>query len=394
METLFELRHNADMLGENAKAENEKLVAMSADSKVSMEDLSNQESLVATANKRYDIALSAFKNADEKSRASLEGVTPKTSDPKAKAVNAYADQLRDIAKNSKSVTIEEFKQATSVTTGPENTGKNGGDNFLPITLGNEIISEPEQPNPLRTAAAYSTAVNLRLPVADVDFGEAWDVIADGDEAKEAVLKGSQITFGRFESKVRIGLTDTLMAGTNLALVQYAESKLTNAASSLEVARAFTTTPMTGEAHMSFYDSSNAIKAVNDGATMYEKIMGALADLSDADMDLASIFMTRKDFYEIVKELSNNSATLFGAAPETIFGVPVHFTSRAVNPVVGNFTQYQVNYDPMGSMIENYRKPENGTTYVQYTLWYDARIKRTSAFRIVGEAVTADSAPKA
>lgn len=383
MDNVFNLKHSADVLGENAKNENEKLVKMTMDTTLSLDQINKQEEVVATANKRFEIAKDAYEKADAKAKASLGDAKENSlNDPKMKAINGYADTLRGVMKGN-TVSEAEFKNATGANVNGTDDA-NGGDNFLPITLGSEIISEPDTPNPLHDAATFSSLVNLRLPKADIDFGDAWAVVNDGAEANDAELKGDHIEFGRNLSKIRVGMTDTLLAGTSLALVQWAQQKLINGSSALELARAFADKPMAGEEHMSFYDPTNKIKVMNDGADLYEKITGALADLSDADADQASIFMTRTDFNKIVKLLSNSSATLFGAAPETIFGVPVHFTSRAVKPVIGNFSQYQGNYDPMGSMMEQYRDPKTGVTYVQYTLWYDAQIKRPSAFRIIGE----------
>lgn len=294
-----------------------------------------------------------------------------------RAIKGYADIVRDVFRNGKTVDIKAFKNETSV----QGVGEKSGDSFLPITVSNDLISEPQNPNPLRDDATFTSLVNLRVPRADVTFGDEFKTILDGEEANEAVLKGDQITFGRHESKVRIGLTDTLLAGTDLALVQYAQSRLENGASDLELARAFATTPVAGEENMSLYDDKVGIKKIT-GTDMFDTISDALDDLNDADRNLAKIYMTRAQFGKIKKTLANNSATLWGATPESILGAPVEFSAFVKEPVVGNFSQYQGNYDPQGSIIEQYRKPETGTTYVQITLWYDAQVRRSSAFRIV------------
>jgi Phage capsid family. len=391
--TLFEMKQNLQMLGENAKKRAEEYEEVLTDVKASSETIKAAQSAMEDAKQRFD----GMKERVE-TREIAEQVTLESSNkggvetPEQKQVKEYAQTLRDVIKNGASVDDARISQLTGAKVNGGNDDAAGGDNFLPVTLSNEIISEPDIPNPLRGNVATSALVNLQIPTMEVDFGDAWDIIGEGQEANEATLKGGKITFGRFESRVRIGLTDTLLAGTSLALMQYAQSKLTNAASSLELARAFADKSKTGEEHMSFYNAKDAIKSV-EGEDLYDAISNALADLSDADRGVAKIFMTRADYNKIIKTLANGSATLFGAQPETVLGAPVEFTSYAKKPVVGNFAMYHQNYDPQGSMIEQYRKPETGVNYAQYTLWYDAAIKRASAFRIV-EVKVSESTPTA
>lgn len=375
---LYQLKAMRISFAEQAKELSDKYTDALGDQKTSMEDRKALKAQLDDVNDRLNEADAKVKEAEKEIENKLRGSEEKeiiNNNPSNKAVEAYANMLRGVYKNGASVGIDQFKNETSV----KGVGEKSGDAFLPITVANELISEPTTPNPLRDDATYSTLVNLRIPRVAVDFGETFATILDGAAAKEATLKGDQITFGRNESKVRIGLTDTLLAGSSLGLVQYAQSALENAASELELARAFAKSPVSGEEHMSFYDTTVGIKEVK-GTTLFEAINNSLDDLSDSDRNLAKIYMTPSQFGSIKKELANNSATLWAATPETIFGVPVKMTSYAKTPVVGNFSQYQGNYDPQGSLMEQYRKPETGTTYVQITLWYDAQVRRSSAFR--------------
>lgn len=387
-ETLFDMKAQLRELGENAKQKSE-------DYTRALADVTADEETIIKAEKQMNIAQKRFDGMEKqvKARTAAEQSTLEASNkggvetPELKQVKEFAEAIRNVVQNGSKIDENKISQLTGA--GVNGTdGANGGNSFLPTTLSNELISEPDTPNPLRGNVSTSSIVNLQIPKAEVDFDDAWDIIGDADDAKEAALKGDEITFGRFKSKVRIGLTDTLLAGTSLALMQYAQSKLTNAASELELARAFTEKPQAGQEHMSFYNAENKISTV-EGSDLYDAISNALADLSDADRGVAKVFMTRADYNKIIKTLANGSATLFGAQPETVLGAPVEFTSYAKKPVVGNFIMYHQNYDPMGSMIEQYRRPESGVTYAQYTLWYDARIKRSSAFRIA-EVKVADA----
>lgn len=388
---LYQMRGAVQNLGEVAKADNEKYQEVLLNPKATSEEISEKQKIAADSKQRYEGMREQYNEAkkaeDEAAAADAEDPKKKkaTDTPAEKDVNAFAERLRGVIKSGQSIDLNGFKQAAGVSVNGED-GPVVGDNFLPITLSNEVISEPDMPNPLRGVISTSSMVNLRIPALDVEFGDAFKTIGEGSEANEAEVSGKQITFGRFESKVRIGFTDTLVAGTSLALLQYAQQKLANGASMLELARAFASTPVVGEEHMSLYDASNGIKHIA-GDDLFTAILDALADLSDADVDQAAVFMKRADYNKIIKVLANGSATLYAAQPESVIGVPVYFTSYAVKPVVGNFAMYHQNYDPQGSLIEQYRKPETGVTYAQYTLWYDAAIKRPSAFRIVDVAAS-------
>lgn len=376
---LVQLKTMQASTAQQVKDLNDKYENQLADPTVSMQDRKDTKANLDDMNDRLteitNKVSAAQKELEDKFTPNNNLTPAQTGDQKV--IKGYANIMRDVFRNGKTVDINAFKNETSV----QGVGEKSGDSFLPITVSNDLISEPQNPNPLRDDATFTSLVNLRVPRADVTFGDAFATILDGEAAKEATLKGDQITFGRHESKVRIGLTDTLLSGSDLALVQYAQSRLENGASDLELARAFATTPVAGEEHMSLYDASNDVKKIS-GTDMFDTISDALDDLSDADRNLAKIYMTRAQFGKIKKTLANNSATLWGATPESILGAPVEFTAFVKSPVVGNFSQYQGNYDPQGSIIEQYRKPETGTTYVQITLWYDAQVRRSSAFRIV------------
>ena len=79
------------------------------------------------------------------------------------------------------------------------------------------------------------------------------------------------------------------------------------------------------AHMSFYNQTVSdtydIGEVN-GATLYEAIVNAYADLADDFATNASIVMKKADYYTMIKELTNNADVLFKDKPAKILGVPV------------------------------------------------------------------------
>lgn len=300
-----------------------------------------------------------------------------------KAVDGFADMVRGVVSNNRIAKLDDFKNAVlAPTTAP--VAPSGGDTngawALPTNVSTDFISAPLAPNPLVDAAAHSAIVNLEIPRIDITFGTAFNGIADGDTAKEITLKGSDVKFGRVKSKVFVGLSETVLAGTNLALTQFVYSRLQDGLLKLEANRAFTTTPVTGEEHMSLYNAVNAIKKIT-GADQYEAIVAAIADFEDEYADNLSIFMSRKDWFTIQTKLANGNNSFYSQTPEQVFGIPVHLTAKAVKPVIGDFSQYHVNYDPTTAQFEQDKDIKTGIVSFVATTWVDAQVKLAAAFRI-------------
>lgn len=385
--TLYQKKQNLSEIGAQLKNVNDSIAQSASDPSVKSDVLNSLAEQKTDLETRFELLKTQI-DADEKEAQERARQTPAedVKDPKQKKIDKFAEMVRNVM-NGQKITQEEFKQTMTGKTGVSGDNVNNGDALLPINVSSELISEPFAQNPLRNDASYSQIVNLILPRISVEFGDSFKAMADGAAAKEAEAKGDQIKFGRFESKVRIGITDTVLNGTNTSLVEYVNNALLNGASQYELVRAFTDTPETGEEHMNFYADANAIKKIS-AEDMYTGIKKALADLDDAYIDKAKIYMTRTDYYDIIEKLANGSTTLYGAQPEEVLGAPVVFTSRATKPVIGDFSQYQGNYDPTSSQMEQYKDYEKGINYFQVTLWYDANIRLASGFRIV------DVAPKA
>lgn len=254
----------------------------------------------------------------------------------------------------------------------------GGSEILPINVASDLVYEPLATNPLRQMEEVSTVTNLVLPT--IAFEVVTDAVKDGDAAKEGTVKGGEIEFGRFKTKVRAGISETILNGTDTNLVGYVNNALSSALQARELTAALSTSPATGEEHMSFYNAVNGIKTVK-GADMFKAINKALADLDDAYQDNAQVLMTRADYFDMLDQLSNNSTTLYEKQPEQIFGVPVHFTSKATTPIVGDFKQARLNYDISTPVFEQYKDYQTGFNYFQLTAWLDHRIKLASAFRL-------------
>ena len=271
---------------------------------------------------------------------------------------------------------DELKDDSDVTKGAD---------VLPVNVASDLVYEPLATNPLRSMEEVSTVTNLVLPT--IAFEVVTDAVKDGDPAKDAAVTGGEIEFGRFKTKVRAGISETILNGTDANLVGYVNNALSSALQARELSAALSTSPATGEEHMSFYNAVNGIKTVN-GTDLFKAINKALADLDDAYQDNAQVLMTRADYFDMLDQLSNSSATLYEKQPEQIFGVPVHFTSKATTPIVGDFHQARLNYDIATPVFEQYKDYKTGFNYFQLTAWLDHRIKLASAFRLASVGASA------
>lgn len=346
---------------------------------------------IETAQKHRDDLKAKFEaitDAYEKAQAAeIKAATP-VKKPKAKAEVVMTPEekrnvieaawIRQTMKPQDSSVLEKWHSIKDALKDDKDSSK--GADILPVNVASELVYEPLATNPLRQMEEVSTITNLVLPT--IAFEVVTDAIKDGDPAKDATLTGGEIEFGRFKTKVRAGISETILNGTDTNLVNYVNNALSSALQQRELTTALSTSPATGEEHMSFYDVSNKIKTVK-GADMFKAINKALADLDDAYQDNAQILMTRTDYFDMLDKLSNSSTTLYEKQPEQIFGVPVHFTSKATTPIVGDFKQARLNYDISTPLFKQYEDPQTGFNYFQLTAWFDHRIKLASAFRLVG-----------
>ena len=96
-------------------------------------------------------------------------------------------------------------------------------------------------------------------------------------------------------------------------------------------------------------------------------------------------MKKSDYYGMIKELVNDSDTLFTSKPASILGHEVIFCDKAEIPVVGDFDFYGINYD-IGTIFETDKDAKKGEYYWVLTAWGDQQIRLKSAFRLalVGE----------
>lgn len=296
--------------------------------------------------------------------------------PEQKRETIVAAWIRKTMKPEDAAVLEKWHSVKDELKDDKDTTK--GADILPINVASDLVYEPLATNPLREMEEVSTVTNLVLPT--IAFEVVTDAVKDGTAAKNATVKGGEIEFGRFKTKVRAGISETILNGTDANLVGYVNNALSSALQARELSAALSASPAPSEEHMSFYNTVNGIKTVK-GADMFKAINKALADLDDAYQDNAQVLMTRADYFDMLDKLSNSSTTLYEKQPEQIFGVPVHFTSKATTPIVGDFKQARLNYDIATPVFEQYKDYQTGFNYFQLTAWLDHRIKLASAFRL-------------
>lgn len=380
---LYDMKTNAFNIGQSLKSANEKLAEMTVSPDSSTEDIKAQQEKVNALQLRANTINEQVEKAENEQKANLvnakhqEAKKALPTDPKERMIKMEAAWIRKTVRPDNASFQEKWNDIKEEL--KDDTATNGG-KLLPINVSNQLVSEPFATNPLRQMETVSTVTNLILPRIAFDIADD-SFVNDGDIAKEMDLKGDQINFERHQLKVRAGISDTVLLGTDTGLVQYVNNALASALQLKERNMALGTSNPTGLEHMSFYDTTTVkIKKVS-GSDLFHAIRKALADLDDAFQDNAKVLMTRSDYYDMLDSLANNSATLYQAQPESILGAPVVFTSAATTPIVGDFSFAQLNYEISSSLYEQYKDYQKGMNYFQLTAWFDHQIKLASAFRL-------------
>ena len=184
----------------------------------------------------------------------------------------------------------------------------GGDKLLPKTLSKEIVSEPFA----KTKKARLTNIKgLEIPRVSYTLDDD-DFITDVETAKELKAKGDTVKFTTNKFKVFAAISDTVIHGSDVDLVNWVENALQSGLAAKERKDALAVSPKSGLEHMSFYNGS--VKEV-EGADMYDAIINALADLHEDYRDNATIYMRYADYVKIISVLSNGTTNFFDTPAE-------------------------------------------------------------------------------
>lgn len=385
MATIYQMKQNLSELGAELSSITSEIRSKAGDPAVKIEELRELKSNQSDIEERFKLLKEEIEALEKEERAKLE-VQIKNSNPvfgadgdEQRMIAAKADMIRS-AILGKSMS-EEARNLLGALPSPHTSG---GDKFLPTNMSNQLVSEPFTRNPLRGVIRMTNVKGLEVPkIAYTLDDDAF--IGDEDTAKEIDLTGDKVSFGRFKFKVKARISDTVLHGSDLDLVNYVENALRSGLAAKEKKVSFAETPATGEEHMSFYSTQNAITEV-PGGTLFESILNAIADLHEDFRENAKVVMKYSDYLSLLSTLANQSSTLFSAPPESIIGKPVVFSDAATTPIIGDFNYCHLNYD--GSMIYDSDKDVNKGEYLfVLTSWIDQHLLLKSAFRRAKVVVT-------
>mgnify|MGYP000867190504 CR=1 FL=1 len=379
----YQLEQTLSGIGQDLKASNEKLATMYTDAKTTLEARTEQKNMVKDLEERYAGVKAQLEQFDKAAQAKLNAQNKfgENGDEKSKVINAKASLIRSVmARKPVSAEIKNILGGVKAAALGDGSTLGDGDKILPSTLTNELLTEPVVTNPLRDISTITNITNLEVPKVIFSLDDD-NFITDGATAKELAASADTIVFGRNKFKVFCDITETVLNGTNTNLVATVNAGLQSGLAKKEKKVAFEAATPTD---MSFYKKNEAgteyLITAKSGTTMYDAITAALADLEDDYAQNAKIVMRKADYFAMIKDLANGSATLFMAQPEQILGAPVVFCDLATIPIVGDFTYSHFNYD-LNMLYDQDKDVKTGIESFVLTAWLDHKIKMYSAFRL-------------
>lgn len=382
--TLFEIKEKLATLNAAIKADADWIAEKAADPTVAMDDINAKKTHRDELTVRRDLLKAEHDEMEERQRIvvieSNKGLTGNTE--KDTEIKNKAGFYRAIAFGDKETAKKTYAGLGGIPALSSDLGN--GSNLLPVNLSNELITEPFEQNSLRNVEETSQVAGLEEPrlTFAIDDEDLLGDVVDFETAKEIQNSTDLVTYGRYKTKVKIEVADTVVYGTDTNLVTTIENGLRSAIARKEKLRAFAQSPDETHKHMSFY--ANNIKGVT-GTTVVAAIMAALGDLDDLFRANASVVMRSADWYSYLQALTNQSDTLFTAKPQDVLGVPVVFNDKAVIPVIGDFRFAKQNYDPT-VVLDSDKDVDKGVFKYVLTAWGDHQIKLKSAFRLAIVAV--------
>ena len=407
-----ELKDLLDSLIDQVKTENESYKAMfgSADftaeqRKAKYEDilkLTNQVNEVKAQIKEFDDAASSKMKGDSTMENAKKNEIIAMN---AEIVRAALDnRVADLSKFSNEAVEGNF-------TIDGGTHMTRGDKLLPANMSNDLLYEPMAKNQFRELSKFTAIMNLELPkisfdvatgagtaggVNNVGAGVPSFLKSDSETAKEIKSTAALIKFERNKFKVFCAIPETVYRGTDVNLMEVVNAALQSGFAKKEKAMVLEKVVVAAgtnnaDAPVSFYteigtaaygDKANtsAIKKVT-GATMYEAIINGICDLEEDYAQDAVLVMRKVDYFKMIKELVNQNATLFGAKPEEVLGIPVKFIDACETPILGDFKYSHYNYD-LSMEYDSDKEILTGVRRFVVTAWVDHRITMKSAFRLL------------
>lgn len=375
--TLFELKEKIATLNAQIKADADWIAEKAADPTIKMDEIKAKTTHRDELTERRDLLQKQHDEMEEAQKQALIAQNKQStgSAEKDNLVKSKAAFYRAVA-NGEDRT-KTYQGLGAIPAGSADLGS--GSSLLPSVLSNELIAEPFEENSLRRVEQTSQIAGLEEPrlTFTIDDEDLLEDVVDLETAKEIETSSDLVTYGRYKTKLKIEVADTVVYGTDTNLVNTVENGLKSALARKEKLRAFAKSAPDSHKHMSFY--MNGIKGIV-GTTVVAAIMAALGDLPDIFRANASVVMRSADWYTYIQTLANQSDTLFTAKPQDVLGVPVEFNDRAVIPIVGDFDYAKQNYEP-AAVLDSDKDIDKGVFKYVLTAWGDHQIKLKSAFRL-------------
>ena len=384
--TLFEMKEKLYSLNNERKSLADWIAEKAADPTTEMKEIEEKQAKVDELSKRIDLLQKAH---DEEQTRQHDVVASQSS--KGVGETEKEAQIKVKAKFFRTALLggDTKKAYEGLGAIPQATADLGtGENLLPVNMSRELITEPIEENSLRQVEPVSNITGLEEPrllftIEDADLAD----VTDQDTAKEIALSGDSVAYGRYKTKIKATIKDTVLHGTDVDLVNAVENGLRSGIAVKEKMRAFAPASGAGaydaaHKHMSFYAETEGVTDIKTvtGADLIAAIINAWADLPEAYAGNARCVMRKQDYYAAIRTLANANNDLWGKKPEDVLGIPCVFNDRAVTPVVGDFRYSKQNYD-IGTIFDTDKDVDKGEYYFVVTAWGDHQIKLKSAFRL-------------
>lgn len=385
---LFEIKEKMATMQAAILADANWLAEKAADPTVKMEEINEKKAHRDEMQARYDLLKAEHDALEEKQRTNLatQGVKSPGMTEKEVEVKAKAKFYRAALLGVKADVDKAYEGLGAIPAATADLGT--GENLLPVNMSRELITEPIEENSLREVEPVSNITGLEEPrlLFTIEDAALADV-TDQQTAKEIELTGDTVAYGRYKTKIKATIKDTVLHGTDTDLVSAVENGLRSGIAVKEKMRAFAPASGTGaydaaHKHMSFYAETGGVTDIKSvsGADLIAAIINAWADLAEAYAGNAKCVMRKQDYFAAIRKLAGDNNDLWGKKPEDVIGIPCVFNDRAVIPVVGDFRYSKQNYD-IGTIFDTDKNVDKGEYYFVVTAWGDHQIRLKSAFRL-------------
>lgn len=407
-----ELKDLLDSLVDQVKVENDNYKAMFGNADFTAEQRKAKYEDILKITDQIKEVKAQIKEFDDSAASRMKGDKTMENSKKNEIIALNAEVVR-AALDNRPVDLAKFSNEAveGNFTIDGGTHMTRGDKLLPANMSNDLLYEPMAKNQFRELSRFTAIMNLELPKISFDVASGAGVAgginnagagvpsfltSDSETAKEIKSTAALIKFERNKFKVFCAIPETVYRGTDVNLMEVVNAALQSGFAKKEKGMVLekvvvATGTNSADAPVSFYTeigtgeyaavgNKKAIKEI-EAKTLYEGIIDAICDLEEDFAQNAVVVMRKVDYFKMIKELVNQNATLFGAKPEEVLGVPVKFIDAATEPIVGDFNYSHYNYD-LSMEYDSDKDILTGVRRFVVTAYVDHRITMKSAFRLI------------